>query len=239
MDENKLDSVLGSDALSDVGIEAVNAEIPNSSATANSDCRDAGEPVGSFSGSDGGEPSTEESPSLEAESRTCNAAVAVADLGIDGVDFNSRGVTSPTSEVEEVIPPKATRKHGKKDASVEGEPKRRRDGLGYAITGTVLLIICGVMLAFLISSFCSAAELIAALSPDRGFIGISVIVAIMVTIISAVGCIMASLALLYISSLALSRSEGVFKYVAVAQMSISVLFILASIILSVVVITMV
>jgi hypothetical protein len=69
---------------------------------------------------------------------------------------------------------------------------------------------------------------------DRGFVGISVIVAVMVTIISAVGCIMASLATLYISSIALTRSKGVFRYIAVAEMSVSILFILASLVLSIV-----
>ena len=122
------------------------------------------------------------------------------------------------------------------DNSADEEPKRRRDGFGYAVTGTVLLIISSVMLAVLISSFSSAASLIAALDPNRGFIGISVIMAVIITIISAVGCIMVSLAALYISSLALTRSTGLFKYVAIVQMSLSLLLILASIALSIIVI---
>ena len=127
-----------------------------------------------------------------------------------------------------------SRRQSEKDT--EG-PRKRLGGFGYAITGFVLLAICGVMLAVLISSFCSAADLIASLGPDRGYVGISVIVAIIVTIISAVGCIMASLASLYFSVLAISRSEGAFKYVAYVQMSLSMLLILASIALSVIVIT--
>ena len=130
----------------------------------------------------------------------------------------------------------STRRHSQEKD--DGEPRKRHEGLGYTVTGIVLLAICGVMLAVLISSFTSASDLIKSLGPDRGYVGISVIVAIIVTIISAVGCIMASLASLYFSTLAISRSEGAYKYAAYVQMSLSMLLILASIALSVIIIMM-
>jgi hypothetical protein len=178
---------------------------------------------------------------MRADSR--NGEETAADLGAQ--QNTDAPATAPASETEgdtlareEGVARRRFGLLGSVDESSSEEPRGGRSGLGYAITGGILLLISSVMLAVLISSFASATALIASVPSDRGFVGISVIVAVMVTIISAVGCIMASLATLYISSIALTRSKGVFRYIAVAEMSVSILFILASLVLSVVAIAM-
>ena len=240
MDENKLDFSPESEIDSNMDNEAVSTDVENGPSVdaeiaALDDDVTFGERAVPILADD--EASLPDEPSVEPDNcKMPEAAVAVA----DDRPADNAAVYEPDEAVfpkrEDALAHSSENRFGKGDVENDDGPKRRRDGLGYAITGGVLFVICGVMLAFLISSFCSAEALIASLSPDRGFVGISVIVAVMVTIISAVGCIMASLALLYISSLALTRSEGVFKYISIAQMSISMLFILTSIILSVVVI---
>ena len=250
MDENKLGSTALSDNAQDIESEAVPSDAVGfeDRVTATTDesaaSADVSELLALFDGFDEPvETAAEESITTYDDNKSCDIPTESASRTFvenkyaeDSAEAERESLA--ITESEEGAAPRSSKKSVKNDISIDEEPKRRRDGLGYAIIGGVLFLICGVMLAFLISSFCSASDLIASISPDRGFVGISVIVAIMVTIISAVGCIMASLALLYISSLALSRSEGVFTYIAVAQMSASVIFILASIILSVVVISM-
>lgn len=149
------------------------------------------------------------------------------------MDENLNNVINGTSEAQEATDAPEREAHVTDTPEADGK-SNGKEGLGFVIAGGVFAVITAVMFAIFTSQLISVLALAAEAAEDRGFLGIAIVLSLIVMLAFAVGCILAALAELFLASLALKRSGGVVRYIAVAEMILSAVFIVASVVMTVV-----